>query len=321
MLVRAFYEDGKVYLLYDNGEYREEPYKPSLLIPRGFLEGARCTSHGCFVEGEMEELLDLYEELSQITDAIIFPEPERQYMLRRGLRPFTAGFEPSISSTEEALYYLTLSFSQDPGRAYLENVLFLRGIARSLRLERRQNDIDAVIVALDLNPDDTVIGSSGDILLPSSIAEVPSPITIRTLDGYFRTVYDGAVYLAEALLNGLPYKITKPIYSSIKPSPVISSLIKLLKLLRASVRDYREASYYLSSASFEILLSSSSYLLYSDVLGRKGRTALHLGYGLLKGDENLYNNFLSLTSTCCPDSSARGSYLRALYSLLTEHLR
>ncbi len=323
MITGAVYEEGNVYLLHDSGEHTEHPFTPSILLPKHLpidTQPTRCTRFGCYYSGDMETLVELRDTILPYTDAIIFPEPERQFLLMRGITPFSEGMTISPSSVEEALYAITKTYYVPPETAYVENVLFLKGIPRSLTYRYRlQASYHALFLIVKHNVDESALSNRG-ILQPISLAVTDEPIQFTSPLGERVLDRGDTAYLGEFLLNNIPHRLTYPVYTSTSPSPLVSSIIRLINVLKSSIRSNNESSYYIMSASFHILSRLPSLLLNTHALGVKGRESALLFYHLYRSRENIYNSFFPHSIPCYQDLNGQGLSLPALFNLLMEHL-
>jgi len=338
VIVGASYEGDVVTLHHDSGEREEVPFTPRMLVPGSLapylphhLETVDAPG-GLYVEAPYTTLLKLYQRLSRLTNAIVFPPPERQFLLLNNLRPFSEGLRPNLPTPLSALYHLLRTTSTpNPALTFLENTLFLHGYARPLkRISRISVDHRVYFPLFQFNVDSSSFSEEG-ILLPTS------PVRVRT----FREIHsvhprigrrvlkgEGVITLADALLYNLPHELIKELRSSPVPSFLLREVESLVQLFlssyRSSPRDLLvedPTAYNLLLTSSSILLSLPDLLVNTFALGMRGRNTLLALYNLLRRDPNLYNDLAPSIDTCCPALSALASYLPALSSLLTEPLR
>ncbi|HID09633.1 TPA: hypothetical protein EYP13_05360, partial [Candidatus Micrarchaeota archaeon] len=171
------YEDGTVYV-YTEGDTVEHPYLPALLIdPRivPYLSAevrGREHPHALEVRGSLDYLIDVQREVSRLSNAYLFIEPERQFLLEKG---FSIGSHvvdgmpslrlPSFDSWRDALTFLLRTRRGPAARTFMENVFYAARVAADLsRVDKTRLPPEALRVVLDLNICPTTVGS-GDVLL------------------------------------------------------------------------------------------------------------------------------------------------------------
>ncbi len=338
MIVGASYEGNDVVLYHDDGSEERIPFTPRLLLPHHLAPHVSSfhtipAPGGLYVEAPYPTLLRLYSKLSLLSPAIIFPPPERQYLLLNHLRPFTKGVSPDLPSPSSALFHLLLTPSTpNPALTFLENILFLHGYARPLRrISFLPVSTDLYLPFFSFNTDTSTISEEGDILLPTSLVEVRGYHEVRSVHPLLGVIVvkgEGIVTLADALLYDLPHTLVSPRYAKKTPSFLHREVQNLLDLFFNSLHSLPNGldpsdptSYHLLLVSHAVLSSLPDLLLNTYALGVKGRNTLVALYNLLRRDPKVYNLLVSEIDTCCPASRELESYLPVLSNLLTEPLR
>ena len=352
------YEDGKVYV-YSGDCVLEREYTPALLVdPRVVpflperLEGKE-HPHALEVRGDLDYLVDVQREVSFLTNAYLFIEPERQFLLEKGfsIGSYVVDGMPSLrlpvfSSWRDALKYLLRTERGPAARTFLENVFYVARVAADLS---RVGDVrlppQALRVVLDLNLCPTTVGSPG-VLLPASRVRVsvPLPFTYPSTDPILRKRFGGSVPvrdgglvpLADAEVLGLDYRVAVPFTASASPGAVQRGIGELLSLFlrmasRARVKGADIEEYALRSGSegvvsayaymeavSRVLLPLPSFLASTNALTPVGRVNYLTGWELYRREPNAYKRLYASSSTCSPVSKGLECFLLALSSLPLE---
>ncbi len=267
-------------------------------------------NEGVYVEAPYPTLLKLYSHLSRLSDAIVFPEPERQLLLKKE-PPYLAIPSHYASHPFKAAY------------TFLENVLFISGYARSLRKISNIPPSPSVLLPfLHFNLDDSSLSGRGN-LLPSSLVKVEGYLDLYTLMGERIVIRkEGFLTLADALFHELPFHIENPIYTSSKPSFLHRSILEMIETAKSILKkDYLDDRHLNTLKTIQSILQGlPNLLLNTYVLGTLSHYTLQLSHSLLQRNPKIYNNLVEEWVTCYPALSEQGSYLLGLFKLLTEHL-
>ncbi len=354
------YDDGRIFLHTDS-DTLEYSYLPSLLIdPRilPFLSEQPLGvehPHSFEVRGDLDFLIDLYREASALTGAVLFIEPERQFLLEKGISlgsEFIDGMPslrlPNFDSWKNALAFLLRSDHGYPPRVFLENMYYSARVAVDLSsVERVRLPPEALRVVLDLNIDPTTILSGDGIILPASrvrpTVDIPfsypstDPV-LRSRHGGFVTVSSESVIpLSDAEILGVPYIVLRPIYSSSSSPGILQrSLSHLLDLFTRFFRKVRPRSgrideiaarsassdvvsaYAYMEAISRILLPLSSFLASTNALTPIGRINYLTALELYRREPNTYKRLYADNPLCSHVSNALEYFLLALSSLPLE---
>lgn len=352
------YDDGRMYVHTDR-DTLEYPYVPAILIdPRivkylsETVSGVR-HPHALEVRGGIDYLIDLQREVSKLTNAFLFIEPERQFLLERGLSigsQIVDGMPsfrlPLFDSWRDALTFLLRTRRGPAARTFLENIFYNARVAADLSVvDRLRLPPEALRIVLDLNIDPTTIGS-GDVALPASRVRVSTdlPFTYLTTDPVLRKrlggaipVRDGGILpLADAEILGLEYELVAPIPVSSTPGIIQRGLNDLLALFRKmlsrirvrgkSIEDYAlrssssevvSAYSYLEAIS-HIILPLSSFFASSNALTPIGRVNYLTGWELYRREPNAYKRLYASNSICSHVSSELEYFLLVLSNLPLE---
>lgn len=302
MIVSVSYDGRNVTLHHSDGSQEIIPFTPRMLIPKALapylphhLKTVEAPG-GLYVEAPYPTLLSLYSRLIHLTPAVIFPEPERQYLLLNGITPFVDGFCPYYPTLSSA--YFSLLKTPNPrhlGLTFLENVLFLSGYARPLKLKKIKTTGIELLPLLHFNLDDTTLGGDGP-LLPTSPVKIKGYISLHTLLGKKVIRGEGVITLADALLFNLLYELVDEIHTSSTPSFLLSSIIDLIKTLLSAYHSTNgfstgDTEHHALLATLNILRSIPQVLLSSPVIGTNAYPHYVALVKLLQLFPRVYNQF------------------------------
>ncbi len=302
VIVSAAFDGKNIILHHSDGSQEIIPFTPRMLIPKALapylphhLETVEAPG-GLYVEAPYPTLLSLYSRLIHLTPAIIFPEPERQYLLLNGLTPFVDGLHPYYPTLSSA--YFSLLKTPNPrhlGITFLENVLFLNGYARPLKLKKIKTTGIELLPLLHFNLDDTTLGGEGP-LLPTSPVKIKGYFTLYTLLGRKIIKGEGIITLADALLFNLPHEPVGEIRTSSTPSFLLSSINDLIKTLLSAYHSTNgfstgDTEHYTLLATLNILRSLPQVLLSSPAIGTNAYPHYVALVRLLRLFPHLYNYF------------------------------
>ncbi len=353
------YDSGRIFLHTESGTL-EYPFVPSLLIDKRILPFLSERPSGVVhprsfeVRGDIDYLIDIHREASALTGAVLLIEPERQFLLEKGI---SLGSEmvdgmpslrfPHFGSWREALAYLLCTDHGYPPRVFLENIYFSARVAVDLTaVERTRLPPEALRIVLELNIDPTTLTSDSGILLPASRVRpsVDMPFAYPSTDPLLRRRYGGSVPvssnsvipLSDAEVLGVPYKILRPVYSSRSPGVLQRALSNLLNLFtrfygkvhprsdrideiaaRSTSLEVVSAYSYMEALS-RILLPLSSFLASTNALTPLGRINYLTGWELYRREPNTYKRLYADSPICSHVSNALEYFLLALSSLPLE---
>ncbi len=353
------FDDGRIYV-YTSADTLEYPYEPAILIhpavvpylsdvPRG-----RMYPYAYEVRAPLDVLVGLFREASELTGAVLFIEPERQFLLDRRISLGTEILDgmPSLSlplfgSWRGALSFILRSSHGPVARVFLENIYYLHRVAVDVgRVDSVKLPSEALRVVLDMNIDPTTVNAPSGILLPASRVRVSVnlPFAFTTTDpllskrkGPQITVSNGsAIPLADAEILGLDYKLVLPLYSSTSPGLLQMELARLFELFERFLRRVQpspgkideiarrtsserviSAYAYLEAVS-RVVLSLPSFLASTNVLTPLGRLNYLTGWNLLRRDPKAYKRLYADNPICSRALNGLESFLLALSSLPLE---
>ena len=352
------YEDGVVYIHSDSTTL-EQPYQPAILVdPRispyvsEDLAGKK-HPHALEVRGSLDYLIDVQRDVSKLTNAYLFIEPERQFLLDRG---FSIGSHvidgmpslqlPTLDSWRDALTFLLRTKRGPAARTFLENTFYRARAAVDLsRVDRLRLPPEALRTVIELNIDPTTLGS-GCILLPASRVRVSLslPFTYPSIDPLLRKRLGGAVPvrdggllpLADAEVLGLEYDTAVPVLASSAPGALQRGLDELFSIFsrmasRVRVKGSNMEDYAFRSRSSEVIsahaymeavsrivLPLSSFLASTNALTPIGRVNYLTGWELHRREPNVYKRLYTSNSTCSRVLKGLEYFLLVLSSLPLE---
>ncbi|MDN5358497.1 MAG: hypothetical protein PWP76_340 [Candidatus Diapherotrites archaeon] len=353
------YDDGTVYV-HTESDTLEYPYEPAILFDPRILpylsEPPSGVEHAYSFEvrGDVDYLIDLQREISRMTNAYLFIEPERQFLLDKGISIGTEIVDgmpslrlPPLSSWRDALTFLLRTDHGPVPRVFLENVYFQHRVAVDLSHVRRVRvPSEALRVVLDLNIDPTTLSFKGGRLLPASRVRVsvdipfnfPStdPVLRERFEGLVPVGRSGVLPLADAELLGLDYDVVVPVFSSERPGVLQRAVGRLFgifnhMLRRIRVRGSTIEEYALRSSSSEVIsayayieaisrivLSLAPFLASTNVLTPVGRENFLTGWEMYRRDPNTYKRLYADNPVCSRVSRGLEYFLLALSSLPLE---